>query len=399
MQGPLLGALGLVTGPAAALTQWVATVGPSTVFYHRMPLYAWLADLSLHGDALVGSNRVSRMLLCVLLSYPLGALTPNLPHALLRHLYCLVLGVLSVQCVFGAGWLHLLLPSAAVYLVTWFCRATGALPGQGHWVAALVSFSYLIYRHLSRDAAASNGIDDSTLTMVLVVKLYTLCYNLYDAEHPQGTPGLSQSIVEARARRAVKALPNPLEYFAYVFNFGTVFAGPAFEFGEYKAAQEQSNAAPLLGRFAPGLWKLLQGVVWFGLTAVVNQAFPTSDLFMHSHASQMPSTLHFSATVLATLIFSRYQYYAIWKLSEGAAVLAGFGYRAPIAKFTRERKVNPAVEDFEAFTGVQLRAYLKTLSSAVDIFGVGILGAADWEGASNVRNGSIWSSLFVFFSP
>jgi hypothetical protein len=371
------------------VTAFVARYGPSSLVYSNIFIFPKLeaAADALNAGASLGDFKVARMLLCLFLAYPLGLLTPYLPSAHLRHLWCLIMGVLSVQCVFGAGWLHLMLPATAVYVATAFFRATGLLRGQGHWVAAVISFAYLIYRHLSRDAAFANGMDDSTLSMVMVVKLYTLCYNLYDAEWVRARragekldEGLSPKIAESREQRMVEALPNPLAYYAYVFNFCTVFTGPAFEFKEYATAQEQTNAehsANLPSRFLPGLWKLVQGLVWFALAVLLQNRYATDDLFMLSHTE--PSTPLYLRAVLLSLLFSRYKYYAIWKVSEGAAVLAGFGFRAAKSK---DRKLNPAVEDFEAFTGFSLRDFFK---GPVDSLGLGIDSTCDWEGASNVR--------------
>lgn len=123
----------------------------------------------------------TRFVLCLFLSYPFA-----LPFALplppvLRHLYTACVGVLFTQFAFGAGWVHLLAPSVAVYAAVAALRAVG-LSARGTWLPAALSFGYLIFRHLSRVAVEADGLDDSTLLMVLVVKLYTLCYNLFDAE-------------------------------------------------------------------------------------------------------------------------------------------------------------------------------------------------------------------------
>jgi ABC-type nitrate/sulfonate/bicarbonate transport system permease component len=70
------------------------------------------------------------------------------------------------------------------------------LPGLGSYVATAIA-------HQRMDC-----ILWALLTMVLVVKLYTLCYNLFDAEHPEASAALSTKFRELRAQRAVKDLPN-----------------------------------------------------------------------------------------------------------------------------------------------------------------------------------------------
>jgi len=354
----------------------------------------------LNESASLGDDRTARMLLSMVLCYPLGLLTSYFPSSSLRHLWSLLVGVVLVQFVFGVGWVHLLIPSAGVYAILALCRATGLAKQYRHWIASLFSFSYLVHRHLSRTSVKSNNIDESTLVMVLIIKLYTLCFNLYDAEtypseraaldgkikreeDPQKRSKLTRELdaLEKKKDRSVKDLPNPLEFLAYVFNFPTVFCGPAFEFGEYKAAQDQisdeGNYLPT--RFIPGLWKLLQGIVWFALTAVLQAYYPTTEIYPLSRPDSGASRLDLFRYIFLAIWFSRFKYYAVWKLSDGAAVLAGFGRR----KSTHfSKKPNPAYTDLKIFTGSE--AQTPTSGSAtMDTLGLGIKGSSDWEGASN----------------
>lgn len=373
-----------------------------TVVYDKLPIFTPLIDAAnqINSLASLGDERTARMLLSMVLAYPLGIITPSLPGASLRHLWSLLVGVLLVQFVFGVGWLHLFFPSAAVYLVLGFCRVTGLARHSRHVIAAILSFAYLIFRHLSRSSVKSNTIDDSTLTMVLVVKLYTLSYNLYDAEVYPGEKGELEGrekkeedegkkaglrkkleVLEKRESRAVQHLPNPLEFLAYAFNFPTVFCGPAFEFKEYKAAQDQApdGAAPGAGylatRFLPGLWKLAQGLVWFVATAVLQAMYPTTDIYPKSRADSGTSRVALFAYIFMSIWVSRFKYYAVWKLSDGAAVLAGFGWRK--AKHASKGKRNPVVEDVEDVTG------FKFSTGATDTLALGGGVTPDWEGASN----------------
>lgn len=42
-------------------------------------------------------------------------------------------------------------------------------------------------------------------------------------------------ILKARRTYAIRSVPNPLEFFGYVFCFSSILAGPAFEYSEYEA--------------------------------------------------------------------------------------------------------------------------------------------------------------------
>lgn len=115
------------------------------------------AAASLNEVASLGSDAVARMLVAMALAYPLGAVQPWLPGAALRHLWSLAVGVYFVQYVFGVGYLHVLLPAAAVYVLLAVMRAVGVLAGSRHAVAAIAAFAYLIFRNLARLVRVRRG--------------------------------------------------------------------------------------------------------------------------------------------------------------------------------------------------------------------------------------------------
>lgn len=358
---------------------------------------------------------VARVLLSMLLAYPAGLVSPWLPAATLRHAWSFGVGVVLVQFVFGVGYLHLLLPSLAVYLLLAVSHTTGLFRGVVHWLCAALAFAYLMFRHASRAGVTSSNVDDSTLGMVLVIKLFSLSYNLFDGTADAARLAAERATLEKAAKagdenakrkarviverqeRAISTLPGPLEYLGYVFAFPSVFSGPAFEISEYLAAQRlrkgATGAAPaadaptafLATRYVPALWKLLQGIVWLGASAVLGAAFPTSRMYDLAVATSPPTSyLDLARFVLCAMVVSRFQYYAIWKLAEGSAVLAGFGYRGKGSG----GKANPAVADFEYITGWAVRNTVRAwLTPRVDSFGMGIADMPDWEGVCNVRGG------------
>lgn len=42
-------------------------------------------------------------------------------------------------------------------------------------------------------------------------------------------------VLKARRAYAIRSVPNPLEFFGYVYCFSSILAGPAFEYSEYDA--------------------------------------------------------------------------------------------------------------------------------------------------------------------
>ena len=103
-----------------------------------------------------------------------------------------------------------------------------------------------------------------------------------------------------RLKRGLARLPNPLEFYGYVFCFTTFFAGPAFEIGEYlrsaneapfvlpaaaatAAAAAGGSGTPVHGvrkdlRWGSRAWaafsNLALGIVFLGATAYGQANFP-----------------------------------------------------------------------------------------------------------------------------
>jgi hypothetical protein len=389
--------------------------GFESLFTAAAPLLARLDVPALHApvaflEPLVGSTSVAAMFVMFALAYPLGAVQPWLPGAALRHAWSAAWGFFFVQFVFGTGVLHVLLPAALVYVMLAVTRAVGALRGVRHLVAAFLIFVYLIFRNLARldMDVKSNGLGDCTLVMVLVIKVYTLAYNLYDgdvaaaaaaaAKKAGGPPPPPRKGGALEAERALATLPSPLEYAGFIFNFSTVFVGPAFEASAYLTAQRQAmprtaGAAYLASRWLPALWKFVQGLLWLGLAAGLQVPFSPAKLFAAAGGAGAPAA-PFPALLLflvQCIVVSRYQYYACWKLAEGATVVQGFGYRAADA----DRKPNPVIANIEAFTEFPLREAARRTFGAVDTLGLGYADLPDWEGTCNVRR----APLAAFWAP
>ena len=140
--------------------------------------------------------------------------------------------------------------------------------------------------------------------------------------------------------------------------------------------------------------------------AIVLPKWDVNCLLFAEPRARFEGFLPFVAYAAVTLMIVRVGYYAFWKLSEGAAVLAGFGFRdakkvadsRKSANFTAAGK--PAFADLLwllSVVGVSLdgvRAVLRALCCSarfeptLALFGVALPGdapAGDWEGVSNVN--------------
>lgn len=145
--------------------------------------------------------------------------------------------------------------------------------------------------------------------------------------------------------KKVEGLPNPLAFFSFCFSFITLFAGPAFDYSEWvegiaqsRLPQKNAGAASASKTSKDGRWglrlqtalkKLLLGLLFLGLTAVGQSKFPFSSVYSPAQLVEGGNGWAGFWKRLAwanfCIFFVRFKYYFAWLVSEGGAVMAGFG--------------------------------------------------------------------------
>jgi hypothetical protein len=194
-----------------------------------------------------------------------------------------------------------------------------------------------------------SGIFDATGTqMVLTMKLTSFPYNLYDGTVDKDR--VNETYEDKRLARlygdrkkfAISALPNPLEFFGYIYCFTCILAGPAFEYKDYvdaidgsafqpPAVKENSGskAGSKISRepssLLPGLRRLLLSVVFLVGHMTLAAKYPFSRIYDKVWVAENTWYFRFAYS-LATLFAERLKYYFVWKVAEGASVLGGFGF-------------------------------------------------------------------------
>ncbi|KAB8349569.1 hypothetical protein FH972_023593 [Carpinus fangiana] len=210
-----------------------------------------------------------------------------------------------------------------------------------------------IYRHWVNDPSV---IDVTGAQMVLVMKLTAFCWNVHDGRLPQ-----AELTDHQRDRAIVGGLPSFLDYAAYVLFFPSLFAGPAFDYVDYKrwintdmfdlpAGTDPTKAPPTRKKRkiprsgTPAMMKLFAGLIWIlGFLKMSGIYYP--------HVVLEPSYLKYSLPrrilILILMTFTvRMKYYGVWALTEGACILTGIGYKGlnpktGAADWTRLQNVNP----------------------------------------------------------
>jgi hypothetical protein len=280
------------------------------------------------------------------LVYPFAAMLRAIPSAPLKNLFSMLGGLFLVQWIFGADWIHSFVSSAVTYVLCAILPKRQVATVVFIWVMGYMLLSHVYRMYVSY----LSGIFDFTGTqMVLTMKLTSFAYNLYDgtADKARVFPDKPHAdkkdakLYAERQRFAITRLPNPLEFFGYVYCFTCILAGPAFEYNDYIKSidgsifarnadkDKQSNGkgkeekppSSLLN----ALFTLLLGVVCLVGHLVLSGHYPLSRIYDAAFIAAHNHVERYGYTWVA-LAAERLKYYFAWKVAEGASILGGFGF-------------------------------------------------------------------------
>ena len=184
-----------------------------------------------------------------------------------------------------------------------------------------------------------------------------------------------KDLVEFQKKRALPELPGLLDYAGYVLFFPSLFAGPSFDYVDYRewietsmfdlpvgtdprlaAKTRKKRRIPRSG--TPAAWKAVTGLAWI-LAFLKFSAWYNTDLVLGDQYMQYGFLRR--VWLLEMLGFAtRMKYYGVWYLTEGACILSGMGYKGVDPKtgqvhWNRLQNVNPwGIE-----TAQNSRAYLE----------------------------------------
>jgi len=262
-----------------------------------------------------------KYIICLLAAYPLGLIHRSfLNSPTIKHLFSGLIGFAMGYACFGSGMIHSILTSLVTYIIV--LTVKGSLAPK---LVFLFTLAHLSISHIYRMLEDYRGyeLDYTGPQMILIMKLTSFAYNVYDGTRVKKGENLENEEFKARA---VTKMPSPLEYFSYVYFFGGFLAGPAVEIREYLEFTDMTlfpksvippSVFPALRVFFIS-WICLGGTFVkdkYPVFFVVETAFyeNTSYLYRFLYV-QLSVTLH------------RFQYYFIWSLAEGACILAGLGF-------------------------------------------------------------------------
>ncbi|EFZ03510.2 MBOAT family protein [Metarhizium robertsii ARSEF 23] len=204
------------------------------------------------------------------------------------------------------------------------------------WVGFMFVMGHMSISHIRRQAANSpSSVDITGAQMVLVMKLSAFCWNVADGQLPD------EVLSDFQKDRALCELPSILDYAGYTLFFPSLFAGPAFDYVDYrrwvdtsmfdmppnvdpskKPPSRKKRKIPRSG--TPATFKAFLGLFWISLFVVLSASYGHDqllvDTYMH-HALWRRIWIMYMVNLV-----TRLKYYGVWTLTEGSCILAGLGY-------------------------------------------------------------------------
>lgn len=191
--------------------------------------------------------------------------------------------------------------------------------------------------------------------MVLIMKLTAFCWNVQDGRLAQ------EELADFQRERALTILPNLLDYAGYVLFFPSLFAGPSFDYADYRRWIETSmfdvppgtdpkivaktrKKRKIPQSHTPATIKAVIGLVWIFLflrfSTWYNTALVLGDEYVEYGFLRRVWILEMLG------LSTRMKYYGVWYLTEGACILSGMGYKGINSKtnkvdWNRLQNVNP----------------------------------------------------------
>jgi lysophospholipid acyltransferase len=255
--------------------------------------------------------------------------------------------------------------SAGAYAIAYYLRGSPYMP----WIGFVFLMGHMSANQLTRQFADDAATVDITgAQMVLVMKLSAFCWNVADGMLPD------EDLSDFQKDRVVREMPGFLDFAGFVLFFPALFAGPAFDFAEYrrwidttmfevpstvdpskKPPTRKKRRIPRSG--TPAMWKLAKGLAWIVAFLKLSGSYHASTLtgpdYMRYGFLRRVLIMHMVGFT------ARLKYYGVWTLTEGACILAGLGYNGvdpATGRISWDRLQN--IRPWEVELAQNTRAYL-----------------------------------------
>ncbi|CAI8493522.1 unnamed protein product [Hanseniaspora opuntiae] len=278
--------------------------------------------------------------------------------AVLKQLYVLSVGLFYIIGVLNSlvGFYLMFGVSLAVYLSTKYNYKNSNKITMLPWYILLTLIAFVLFCHVKVNLIENGEILTGAL-MVLVIKLHEFSWNCQDNSLSMDKLSVFQK------DRVITEFPNLLEFYSYVFFYGTLITGPAFEYKIFiKWIKSDNNKQKIKN---PALWKFVKGVLFLVTFFKLSEQYPVSILINKNNYSLAKK---FFLLYFIGMIF-RFKYYGAWSLAESLCNMVQLGYDSTnnnyhlmknvnVRGFELAQNVKGALENWNESTNLWLKNYV-----------------------------------------
>ncbi|PLW34344.1 hypothetical protein PCASD_10613 [Puccinia coronata f. sp. avenae] len=266
---------------------------------------------------------ILKLLGLLLLSTPL-----SIPLATFKsrsiHIYSILCSTFFLLGVFHltSGWIQLVLSSFVTWLTLKIQLSSKNLKSSTPWWIFFGLLAHLTLNHARRLFwdVSPDRVEITGSQMVLVMKLSTFAWNVYDGQQP------ANSLDAYQRSTAIKELPGLLEFFGYCFFFPSLLVGPAIPFSDYSkfTTDRDQGLALRPGREAHALRKIATGLLFAALVGLYGGQWSYERVLQDDFLAKSWRQRLWHLQVAGFM--SRSKYYLVWCLAEAALAMSGCGY-------------------------------------------------------------------------
>ena len=353
----------LATPAVSALSQ-LSWIGEATYVLKVPAIDAAVAPVA---DSMGMDLSLIKYMITLFAAYPLMVLFRFLPAKFLKHIMSAGVGVFFVQWVFGPDWIHSFIAATLTYVI---CAV-----GPKKYVGTIVYFVVLGYmvgchayrmyvNYLAGTPYHMFPLDFTGVQMVITMKLTSFGYNVQDGHAKKSRSAQSaqddklldkkalaaKKLREKRDKYAITEFPNPLEFFSYAFCFAQLMVGPAFEFTQFIASLDSNykgvapgnlkiednekpkffkgrNSVTDMNAAVAAIHRMILGVMCMaGYLYLNGSGYSTHHAYDTTWIASREWWVR-GAFIYVCMCSERFKFYFIWKMSEGANILGGFGFQ------------------------------------------------------------------------
>lgn len=285
---------------------------------------------------------LSLFLLSTPIAYPLSSIRFKSQSSL--HLYSIICSSCFLLFVFNlySAYLQLLISSLIVWSILHLTTSNQhhsiniSLDHRIPWSIFFGLLAHLTINHARRLYwfISPDKVEITGAQMVLVIKLSTFAWNVYDGQQP------IDKLDPYQRTTSIKRLPGLLEFLGYCFFFPSLLVGPAISFTDYSNfVNARHQALPLPpGRILHALRKIAVGLLFAAIVGLYGNEWSYERVLEGRFLNY--TWFHRLWHLQVAGFMARGKYYLVWNLAEAAIAMSGCGYDARKGDWSGGRNID-----------------------------------------------------------